>query len=241
MEFRANLLKLSDLWVYLLLLTIWHCSYILHQTVACIFHGSPGSGIRLKEKLSKLLSASKNWFLNSPKRQDFLSFQYLEFRTFFLWCFNEMHIKKGVGTTMYLWSYCRPSKRRWPLLCCDLRETVVACLQQPLLNARRTAALAIKSGLPFSLGLLESGDSVVINWRLVFCVLFDDLAEERSQWSDRNRLRLDRCSSVPCVSAVWVMCLHKWLLNSVLSYQVTLLKAPQVCDCDKALVGFCPA
>lgn len=58
-----------------------------------------------------------------------------------------------------------------------LIEPMVACLQQPLLNARRTAALVIKSGLPFSLGLLESGDSLVINWRLVFCVLLDDLAE----------------------------------------------------------------
>lgn len=57
----------------------------------------------------------------------------------------------------------------------------------------------------------------------------EGIISQKTASQSANRWTADRCASVPCLSAVWIMCLYKWLLNRVLSSEAAMLMAPWVC------------
>lgn len=110
------------------------------------------------------------------------------------------------------------------------------CLEQPLLCPRRTAAVILEIWFFFQMRGGELLDSVLqlltirCRWRGVMNV-FPWFLNERKWWLNSSHSKCCRARSayVLCVSALWMMGLYKWLLNSVSSFKMTLPMAPHAC------------
>lgn len=95
---------------------------------------------------------------------------------------------------------------------------------------RTARVIGLRWQLAFTVHLVEASLQYLVrwcscekemwwSWAFFLSILERENDCELSLRSHQSKRCADRCTYVPCVSAVWIMCLYKWQLNSVLSYK----------------------